>query len=100
MFSHDPPIVGFFSSYCNTRLNLALFSLVLLVTLVHRDDIAVSMSGLSLFVTHSSFANIECRMSAYFFSGIVEISSIFCKPLFTGDDTVALGSSPKTLIYS
>ena len=47
--------------YYNTHLNFALSSLVLLVTLVHRNDIAGSMSGLPLFAT------IECRVSASFF---------------------------------
>ena len=41
--------------YCNTHLNLAFSSLVILVTLVNSNDIAVSMSGLPPFATHSSF---------------------------------------------
>ena len=44
-----------FFRYCNTHLNFSLFSLVLLVTLVHRKNMARSMSGLPLFATHSNF---------------------------------------------
>ena len=81
--------------YCNIRLDLYLSSLVLLITLVHSKDIAVSMSVFSLFDTHSGFETIDCRISASFFSVIVELSSIFCKPLFASDYTVALSSSPR-----
>ena len=79
--------------YCNTRLNLALSSLVLLVTLVHRNDISGSTSGLPLFANQSRFANIQCRISASLFSILVELLSIFCKTFFAVDDTVALRSS-------
>ena len=50
----------------STCFTFSLLSTVLLVTLVHRNDIYDSISGLSLLSTHSTFATIECRLSAYF----------------------------------
>ena len=70
--------------YCNTHLNFALSSLVLLVTLVHRNDMAGSISGLPQYTTHSNFATMEFRMSEYFFSSILELSSMFCRTFFAG----------------
>ena len=60
--------------YFNTCLNLTLSSLVLLVTMVHIKYIAGSMLVLLLFSTHSSLANIECRMSTSLLSSLVELS--------------------------
>ena len=70
-----------------------LSPLVLLVTMVHRNYIAGSMSGLSHFSTHISFSTIECRMSASLFYIIVKLSSIFYKHFLSRDDTVTLSSS-------
>ena len=57
--------------YCNTHINSSFSSLVLLVTLVHRNDISVSMLGFPIFLPIVLFATIECRMSAYFSSSIL-----------------------------
>ena len=57
--------------YCNNHLNFALYSLLLLITMVHRNDKAGSMSVLTSFDNQSSFATIECMMSASFFSSLV-----------------------------
>ena len=86
--------------YCNTFLSFALSSLVLLVTMAQRNDIAVSMSGLPPLATHSNFATMECRMFASFFSSLVEFSSIFCRPFFAVDDNFVLIYSPKKSIDS
>ena len=55
--------------YYNTRLNLALSSLVLLVTLVHRNYIAGSMPVLPLFATHIIFQlySVECPHLTFLF---------------------------------
>ena len=45
--------------YSNTHLNFAVSSLVLLVTLVHRNEMEGSMSGLPYFSTHSNSATME-----------------------------------------
>ena len=84
--------------YCNTHLSFSLSSLVILVNLVHSNDIYGSMLGLPLFANHSSFATIECRMSASFFYSIVKLSSMFYKPLFDSEYIVALKSSPNKSI--
>ena len=81
--------------YCNNSLNFSLSSLVLLVTMVHRNAMAGKILVLPFFPTHSNFATMEWKMSASFFSSIVELSSILCRPLFYGDDTFVLSSSPK-----
>ena len=81
--------------YCNTRLNFSLYSLVLLVTILRRNNMAGSMSGLPLFSTHSNFATMELNMSASFFSSLVELSSTLCRHFFVGDDTLVLISSKK-----
>ena len=86
--------------YCNTRLSFALSYLVLLVTLVHRNNVAGSMSGLPLFATHSNFATMECRMSTYLLSSIMELSSMFYIPFFSGYDNFVLNSSPNKPIDS
>ena len=71
------PIVCF--RYWNTRLNLDFTSLVLSVIMMHRNDITGSMLGLPLFDTYISFSNIDCSMSASFFSILMYLSSMFCK---------------------
>ena len=53
--------------YFNTRLDLALSYLLILVTLVHRNYKSGSISVLPPFYTHSIFATIEWRMFASFF---------------------------------
>ena len=55
--------------YCSTCLNLALSSLVLLVTLVHRSYIAGSMPVLPLFATHIIFQlySVECPHLTFLF---------------------------------
>ena len=85
---------------CNTCLNFSLSSLVILVTLVHRNDMAWSLLGFPSFATHSNFATMECRMSASYFSSLVEISYMFCRPFLSGDNNFAHISSPKKSIYS
>ena len=75
--------------YCNTFLNVSLSSLVLLVTMVHRNDMAGSMSDLPPFSTQSNFTDMECRMSASFSSSLVKISYMLCRPFFAGEDTFA-----------
>ena len=82
-----------FLKYYNTRLNVALSSLVLLDTLVHRNNMAGSMLGLTLFTTHINFVTMEWKMSAFFFYSILELSSMFCRLFFSGDDTLVLSSS-------
>ena len=84
--------------YFNTRLNVALSSLVLLVTLVHRNNMTGSMLGLPLFSTHSNIATMKWKMYVSFFSILVEISYIFCRPFFAGDDTFVLSFSPNKSI--
>ena len=86
--------------YCNTCLNFSLSSLMILVTLVHRNDMAGSILGLPLFATHSNFADMEWKMSASLFSILVELPSMFSRPLFDGDDNFVLSSSPKKSIDS
>ena len=81
--------------YWNTCLNFSLSSFVLVVTLVQRNYIAGSMSGLLLFATHSNFATMEWKMSAYFLSRLVELSSTFCRTFIFGDYILVLISSPK-----
>ena len=86
--------------YCNTHLNFALSSLVLFFTIVHRNDMAVSMSGLPPFATHNNFATMEFRMSESFYSSLLELLSMFCLPFFAGCDTFALSCSPNKSIDS
>ena len=86
--------------YFNTRLNFASYSLALFVTLLHRKNMAGSMLGLTLFATHSFFSTMECRMSVYFLSSLVELSYMFCRPFFAGYDIFVLNSSPNKSIYS
>ena len=86
--------------YCNTSLNFSLSSLVILVDLVHRKDMAGSILGFTLYDTHSNFATMEWKMYAYLFSSLVELSSIFCRPFFACDDTFVLRSSPNKSIDS
>ena len=68
--------------YCNTCLKVYVYSLMLLVTLVHSNDILGSILGVPHFATQSNFSTMECRMSASLFSSLVELFSIFCRPFF------------------
>ena len=98
------PIVLLSSIFCfryfNTRLKFAFSSLVLLVTLVHSNDMVGSMLGLPIFATRSNFATMECRIYASLFSILVELSSMFFITLFYGDYNFAFRSSPNKSIYS
>ena len=76
--------------YYNNRLNFSLSYLVILFTLVQRNDMLGSMSGFTHFATHINFATIECRMFASFFYSLVERSYMFCRHLFAGNDTFVL----------
>ena len=83
---------------CSILFNLAFYSTVILVTLVHRNDIDGSMLGISLFPTHISFATIECSVSAYCLSSLSEFLFMFCKTFLSGGDTFALSASPNCAI--
>ena len=47
------------------HFSLAFSYIVILVTLVHRNNINGLISGVSRFATHSISENIECRVSEY-----------------------------------
>ena len=85
----------FFFKYYNTCLKFSLSSLVILVTLVHRNYMAGSMLGFPPFSTHSNFSTTECRMSASFFYSLLELSYMFYRPFLSSDDNFALSSSSK-----
>ena len=68
--------------YFNTHFIFPLYFLVLCVTLLYRNNMEGSMPGLLVYANHSNFATMEWKMSTYFFSSLVEISSTFCRPFF------------------
>ena len=88
-----------FLRFCNTRLNFSFSSLVMLFTLVHRNNISVSMFGLPLFlpIVYLQLYSLGCL---HRFSIIVEISLMFWKPFFSIYYTIKLRSSPNKPIDS
>ena len=59
------------------RFSFYVYSTVILVTLVHRNDISGSMSGLLVFDIHSILATIEWRVSDYCLYRLGELSFMF-----------------------